>query len=178
MEPPAHIPVGFGAQVTVRQEIHIQNGVFEVVLPLIALEGIRAAHAQHAPRRNLPAIPAHGHGEHEQIQIIQPVYVGNIGGAVVIVEGAQPGTGDADIVGDAVTGDDAGHFVVEDGGTARRMGRGHGLEAHTHTEAGIGYSPVHKGMTHFHELPVSPEGGPTSAKRFVVAPKIVPHFQT
>lgn len=33
-------------------------------------------------------------------------------------------------------------------------------------------------MAHFHELAASPEGGPASAERFVVVPKVVPNFQT
>ena len=97
---------------------------------------------------------------------------------VVVIEGAGPHAGEADILIELHVEGDTGRVIVENGGAAGDVGQGQGLDAHAEGMGGIGNHPVDVGVLHLDRDAVSAHGAAGAlAVRAAAAPGLVTDFK-
>ena len=97
---------------------------------------------------------------------------------VVVIEGAAPHAGEADILIELHVEGDTGRVIVENGGAAGDVGQGQGLDAHAEGKGGIGNHPVDVGVLHLDRDAVSAHGAAGAlAVRAAAAPGLVTDFK-
>jgi len=147
-----------------------------------AAQGVFTAHAVHGPGGDFNTVKTQGHGEHEQIKVVEVVGLFRAGIAIavdkravkVVVDRARPHKGEAHIFVELVVGGQGCNIAVHNGGAASHVGQGGGLEAHAHAGVSLRDQPVDVGVFNLDlVVPVSAES--CAIARF--APMLVANFK-
>ena len=136
----------------------------------------------HGPRGHLHAVEGQGqqHGKHVHIvHVIVELTISITEVAIlvvtgVVIVGASPESGQANVFVELVVQADGGHVIVHDlGGIGGEAGQSDALDTHADLQVGLGHHPVDVGALQFHKLAVSAQG----AAVVVVAPHLVTDFE-
>ena len=132
----------------------------------------------HDPGGHLHTVEGQGqqHGEHVHV-----VHVVLVTGLItvplvtaIVVVGASPESGQANVFVELVVQADGGHVIIHDlGGIGGEAGQSDALDTHADLQVGLGHHPVDVGALQFHDLAVSAQ----SAAVVVVAPHLVTDFE-
>ena len=140
--------------------------VAEAVVVVVA-DGVLANDAVGNPGSDIDAVEGQRQGEGEDIDVVKEIGLGDGGaaegfavrcGVVVVVVGAGPDEGQANVFVELVAGGDAGAVVVEDGRAAGKVGQNNALNAHADLKVGFRGHPVDVGALQFDDPAVGAEG--------------------
>ena len=132
----------------------------------------------HDPGGHLHAVEGQGQQDSEHVHVVHVVLI--VAGravilvTVVVIVGASPESGQANVFVELVVQADGGHVIVKDlGGIGGEAGQGQTLDTHADLQVGLGHHPVDVGALQFHDPAVSAQ----SAASAVLAPNLVTHFK-
>ena len=122
-----------------------------IVVGIQAVQSVLAHHAVHDPGRDFKTVEGQRQAQGEEVDVVQvicfpAIVIGIQPARVVIVDRAHPEGGEPHVLVELVVGHHGGHIAVHDGGAAGHVGQGHGLEAHTELQVGLGHHPVDVGV--------------------------------
>ena len=144
--------------------------------------GIKHAGAHgsvHDPGGHLHAVEGQRqqHGEHVHVvHVVVPLGGTSVRALIagIVVVGASPESGQANVFVELVVQADGGHVIIHDlGGIGGEAGQSDALDTHADLQIGLGHHPVDVGALQFHDLAVSAQ----SAAVVVVAPHLVTDFE-
>ena len=133
----------------------------------------------HDPRSHLHAVEGQRqqHGEHVHVvHVVVPLGGTSVRALIagIVVVGASPESGQANVFVELIVQADGGHVIVHDlGGIGGEAGQSDALDTHADLQVGLGHHPVDVGTLQLHDLAVSAQ----SAAGLAVAPHLVTDFE-